>query len=324
MIEADHEIATLVHAIRHKLTPPTSENPESMNTIEQALQQRAHLLDQDTDALRLIDGESDNMPGLFLDTFAGRWLVSTRSNHLDTGTHQFLQKSGKTCYWKQLDQHEKESPQHIAGPQEHAPFTARESGINYRIHFQAGYSQGIFLDQRLNRQRVRKFSAPSQTILNTFAYTGAFSVCAALAGATTTTLDLSQVYLDWARDNFSINQLDPSEHYFCKGDTFHWLKRFARQGRKFDGIILDPPTFSRDDKGKVFRVEKDYDRLVSLAHACLANDGWLLCCTNCRKLTPQDFAHMIRQGAPNTQITPLQMPPEYTGEPYLKSIWVNH
>ena len=128
----------------------------------------------------------------------------------------WLVDQDKTCYWKQLDQHEKEPPSRIAGPEQESHFTARESGVNYRIHFQAGYSQGIFLDQRLNRRRVRRFSNPGMTVLNTFAYTGAFSVCAALSGATTTTLDLSQVYLDWARDNFRINSLDPDNHYFCK------------------------------------------------------------------------------------------------------------
>ena len=226
-------------------------------------------------------------------------------------------------YWKQLDQHEKESPTHLAGPVQDGAFIAKESGVRYQIDFQAGYSQGIFLDQRLNRKRVRKFSAAGKTVLNTFAYTGAFSVCAALGGATTTTLDLSQVYLDWAKENFRANDLDPSDHYFCKGDTFHWLKRFARQGRTFDGIILDPPTFSRDDKKKVFRVEKDYHRLVALAYECLAPGGWMLCCTNCRKLDPRDFVKMVRQGAPGCEVVAQPMPPEYTGENYLKSLWVS-
>ncbi len=291
--------------------------------LHTAIGRRSDLLDGDTNALRLVDGAGDGVPGVFIDTFADRWLVSTRSNGLNPEVRQWIESQGNTCYWKRLDQHEKESPTHIAGPAQEESFIARESGVNYRIDFQAGYSQGIFLDQRLNRQRVHKFSSPGKTILNTFAYTGAFSACAALAGATTTTLDLSQVYLDWARDNFRANDLDPADHYFCKGDTFHWLKRFSRQGRKFDGVILDPPTFSRDDKGKVFRVEKDYAHLVALTHACLAPDGWILCCTNCRKLDPRDFARAVRQGTPGKKLTTLDMPEEYTGEPYLKSVWVH-
>jgi len=293
--------------------------------LQTAIEKRASILSQATNALRLVDGEGDDLPGIFLDTYADRWLVSTRDKQLDPEIRAWLESQGlqgRTSYWKQLDQHEKDNPTHIAGPEQLDPFIATENAANYQINFQAGYSQGIFLDQRQNRQRVRQHSATGKTILNTFAYTGAFSVYAALNGATTTTLDLSQVYLDWARDNFSINQLDPSNHYFCKGDTFHWLKRFARQGRKFDGIILDPPTFSRDDKGKVFRVEKDYHRLVALAHACLAPDGWILCCTNCRKLDPRDFSRMVREGALGAKVTPLAMPEEYTGENYLKSLWV--
>lgn len=295
---------------------------DMMKPIENAVGKRKHLLGADTDALRLVDGEGDGVPGVFLDTYADRWLVSTRGSRLCGDLRAWLGSRGKSSYWKRLDQHEKEPPAHIAGPAQDGPFVARESGVKYRIHFQAGYSQGIFLDQRLNRARVRAFSPAGTTVLNTFAYTGAFSVCAALGGAATTTLDLSQVYLDWAHANFRENGLDPADHYFCKGDTFHWLKRFARQGRTFDGIILDPPTFSRDDKGKVFRVEKDYHRLAALALACLAPGGWMLCCTNCRKLSPRDFSAMIREGAPGKKLTPLDMPEEYTGEPYLKSVWV--
>ena len=297
--------------------------------LQTAIDKRSGILGGDTNALRLIDGEGDGLPGVYLDTFAERWLLATRESRIEPEILSWLEQQGKrgrTVYWKQLDQHEKTSPVHIAGPAQDEPFTATESGVHYRINFQAGYSQGIFLDQRLNRQRVRaesgKGKGEDNTILNTFAYTGAFSACAALAGATTTTLDLSQVYLDWARENFRANDLDPDAHYFCKGDTFHWLKRFARQGRLFNGIILDPPTFSRDDKGKVFRVEKDYAHLVMLAHACLAPGGWILCCTNCRKLDPRDFIRMVRQGAPKTKTTELNMPEEYTGEQYLKSVWL--
>jgi len=120
------------------------------------------------------------------------------------------------------------------------------------------------------------------------------------------------------------NNIDPKQHHFCKGDTFHWLKRFAKQGRKFNGIILDPPTFSRDHKGKVFTVESHYDKLISLAAACSAPDGWILATTNCRKLTPTAFNLLVKRGlASYKSITPLDMPEEYTGEPYLKSLWIN-
>jgi len=296
--------------------------PSSSQLFETAIAKRQHLLDSDTDAVRLFDGSGDGLADIFLEAFAGRWVLSTRDKYIPQGVRNFLKHSGKTVYWKQLDQHQKTDPVLLNGTAQTKPFIARESGINYEISFQSGYSQGIFLDQRENRKRVRERVSPGDRVLNTFAYTGAFSVSAAMGGATTSTLDLSQPYLDWAKTNLSHNGLDPSEHYFCKGDTFHWLNRFVKQGRKFDGIILDPPTFSRDDKGKVFRVEKDYHRLTDLASRCINPGGWILASTNCRKMSDQDFLYEASRRLPRShKATALAMPEEYTGERYLKSLW---
>ncbi len=299
-----------------------------MDTLfNKAISRRRHLLDGETDALRLFDGLGDGLgdglEGVFLESFAGRWVISTRDKFLPHGVENFLHSSGKSVYWKQLDQHQKENPIHLCGAKQDKIFIARESGVNYWISFKSGYSQGIFLDQRENRARVRAAVKPGDAVLNTFAYTGAFSVCAALAGATTTTLDLSQPYLDWAKQNMLANEIDSNGHYFCKGDTFHWLKRFAKQGRKFNGIILDPPTFSRDDKGKVFQVEANYDELISLAVACCEPDGWILASTNCRKISTDGFNVLVKRGLDRYKsVTPLDMPEEYTGETYLKSLWI--
>lgn len=309
------------------LTSNKSELRRLEDIVAGAIAKRSHLLDSQTDALRLFDGRGDGQRDVFLETFADRWVVSTRENRLDPEWQKFLESSGKSVYWKRLDQHQKEDPTHIAGAIQNEAFTAKESGVNYKISFQSGYSQGIFLDQRENRKRVRELvesANDEQTVLNTFAYTGAFSVCAALGGATTTTLDLSQPYLDWAKENMELNKLVPNEHYFCKGDTFHWMKRFAKQGRKFNGIILDPPTFSRDDKGKVFRVESHYDQLIALASQCIANDGWILASTNCRKLTQQSYHQLVKKGLSQpAKLQPASMPEEYTGESYLKSLWIH-
>ncbi len=295
--------------------------------VAKAISKRQHLLDEDTDALRLFDGSGDGVDDVFLETFADRWVVSTRENHLSYDWRKFLQQSGKSVYWKRLDQHQKEDPAHISGIAQEVAFIAKESGVSYEISFHSGYSQGIFLDQRENRKRVRDLvenQDSEQTVLNTFAYTGAFSVCAALSGATTTTLDLSQPYLDWAKQNMRCNEIDPDQHYFCKGDTFHWLKRFVKQGRKFNGIILDPPTFSRDDKGKVFRVESHYDQLISLASQCVVKGGWILASTNCRKLSHEGYMRLVRKGlSMPAKLESAQMPEEYTGENYLKSIWIH-
>src|SRR5205814_4874493 len=102
-------------------------------------------------------------------------------------------------------------------------------------------------------------------ILNTFAYTCGFSVCAAKAGARTTSLDLSKKYLEWGKRNFALNRLDPARHDFIYGDVFAWLRRLAKQQRRFDCVVLDPPTFSRSKEHGVFQAEKDYGELVAAA-----------------------------------------------------------
>jgi len=294
-----------------------------LSLLQNAVAKRATLLDSQTNAARLIDGSGDGLPGLILETFAGRWLISTAGDHLAPAVREWVRDQGISCYWKRLDQHQKESPRYLSGGECLEPFLIRENDMSSEISFHSGYSQGIFLDQRDNRLEVRKRMAPGKRLLNTFAYTGAFSVAAALAGAETTTLDLSQPYLDWAKRNFSHNQLDPAAHHFCKGDTFHWLRRFAKQGRKFDGIVLDPPTFSRDEKGSVFRVEQDFGELAALAAELLTADGWLLCSTNCRNLALNDFQRQLRSAIHrplNSQHAP--MPGDFSGDAYLKSVWL--
>jgi 23S rRNA (cytosine1962-C5)-methyltransferase len=292
--------------------------------LEAAVARRSPLLTAETNALRLIDGAGDGLPGLFLESFAGRLLLSTTGHAVPPAAGEWLRDQEVSCYWKRLDPHQKESPAHLAGPQTTAPFLIRENGIAYEISFHSGYSQGIFLDQRDNRAEVRRRMRPGMKLLNTFAYTGAFSVAAAMAGAETTTLDLSQTYLDWAKRNLCHNSLDPAAHHFCKGDTFHWLLRFAKQGRRFDGIVLDPPTFSRDEKGKVFRVENDFGELAALAAQVLAPGGWILCCTNSRGITPAAFEQHIRDNLPQPMTARhAPMPPDFTDSAYLKALWLS-
>ncbi len=291
--------------------------------FDAAVARRMAMMNEKTNAWRLMDGAGDGIEGVVMESFADRWLVSTTANTLPDEMRRWLEKSGRSCYHKWLDSHQKESPKHVCGPVSDDAFLILETGMQFEISFQSGYSQGLFLDQRMNRAALRKRVNAGQRVLNTFAYTGAFSVAAALGGAETTTLDLSQPYLDWAKRNFSHNQLDSSQHHFCKGDAFHWLRRFAKQGRKFDGVVLDPPTFSRDDQGRVFRVEQDFGELAKLAMAVLAPAGWLLCCTNFRGMSERDFHAQLSRSLPRgCAYHAAGMPDDFTDEPYLKTYWV--
>lgn len=275
-----------------------------------------------TDAWRVADGAP--WPGVFIDSLAGRLLVSLRDVELPADLHRELADSGRDVYVKRLEKGDKAAPIPLAPPAQPMRFPVQENGVRYMLDMQAGYSQGLFIDQRDNRAELRRCCTPGMAVLNLFAYTGAFSVCAALGGATTTTLDLAQPCLTWCRENMELNGIDPAEHFFCKGDALHWLARFARQGRRFGCIVLDPPTFSRDDKGRIWRAESHYGELVRAAAACLAPGGRMLCTTNCRKLSAAAFRALVASGAPaGAQLTPAPMPFDFDGEPYLKTLWLN-
>ncbi len=280
----------------------------------------AQLAASETDAFRILDGTE--WEGVFVDALADRFLISLRDCELPAALDAELRATGAAVYVKQLERDNKQPPTQIAGPDCDPRFLIQEEGVRYLMDMNAGYSQGLFLDQRDNRREVRERCREGMTLLNTFSYTGGFSVCAALAGATTTTLDLARPCLDWCKQNMEANGLSPEQHYFCKGDTLHWLERFARQGRLFDGIVLDPPTFSRDERGRIWRVERDYGTLVSMTLGCLAPEGWILCTSNCRKLSHQAFAEMISEAAPEHQLQHALMPFDFDGEDYLKCLWV--
>ncbi len=292
-----------------------------MDALQQLIAEREAKLPPHTNAYRVHDGT--RWPGVFIDALADRLLVSLRDCELPPALRNMLLSTGRPVYLKRLDNDVKLPPQYIGGGEAPpARFEIEENAARYLMDMEAGYSQGIFLDQRDNRARLRASCHEGMTVLNTFSYTGAFSICAALAGACTTTLDLAQPCLNWCRENMALNGIDSNEHHFCKGDTLHWLDRFARQGRVFDAIVLDPPTFSRDEKGRIWRVERDYGKLVAKAAACLAPGGFILCTTNCRKLSDKGFRKLVAEGAPHTRLSTSPMTFDFDGEQYLKTIWV--
>ena len=170
--------------------------------------------------------------------------------------------------------------------------TVTEAGVRFGLDFSAGYSAGLFLDQRHNRAWVRRNA--KGRFLNTFSYTCSFSVCAALSGAETLSIDLSRKSLSRGEDNFALNGLTPDKHRFFAADVRELLPRLARKGERFDTIILDPPTFSTSHAKGRFRVEDDLGDLVLAALALAAPQGRLLVSTNCTRLGVRDLEQICR------------------------------
>src|SRR5437899_4954664 len=187
----------------------------------------------------------------------------------------------------------REPPALVVGdPGESLQTIATEWSLRFGLDFGTGYSPGLFLDQRENRRRVRHI-APRR-LLNCFAYTCSFSVCAAYVGATTLNIDLSKKSLARGRENFALNSLPTVDHRFIADDVTAVLPRLARQGEKFDAIILDPPTFSRSPGGKAFQVENDFEKLLIDALDLAERDSHILLSTNCSTLREHALEVMAR------------------------------
>jgi 23S rRNA (cytosine1962-C5)-methyltransferase len=188
---------------------------------------------------------------------------------------------------------EREAPSLILGNSDtNLESTAMERTLRYAIDFGAGYSVGLFIDQRENRRFVRDVAPRS--LLNCFAYTCSFSVAAATVGANTVNIDLSKKSLARGRENFALNSLPTTDHRFLADDVMLVLPRLARRGERFDVIILDPPTFSRSHEGKAFQVERDFETLLLAALEVAERNAKILLSTNCSTLQERALEVMGR------------------------------
>jgi 23S rRNA (cytosine1962-C5)-methyltransferase len=186
-------------------------------------------------------------------------------------------------------------PQLICGNRaENLQTIVTERHLKFWIDFGAGFSVGLFPDQRENRAFVRHI-APKR-LLNCFAYTCSFSVSAAYVGGTTLNIDLSKKSLARGGENFLLNSLSTVGHRFMADDVMAVLPRLARKGEKFDVIILDPPTFSRSSGGKTFHVEHDFEKLLVDSLELTARNSHVLISTNCSTLREQTLEVMARYG----------------------------
>jgi 23S rRNA (cytosine1962-C5)-methyltransferase len=275
--------------------------------LDRAAELRELVVDPDTDGYRLVNAENDGLPGIRIDwwrAFAVIVLDHPSVGPLVPMVVDWLQRRrqprGVTlCYRRDprddLPSTLDPAPGLVAGRAPTGPVRVRERGILFEVLPLDGPDVGLYADMRA----VRAWLEPSwggTRVLNTFAYTGAFSVAAAMHGASeVTTVDLSQKVLDRAEANFVANSLDPSQHSFVASDTFKALDRFRRTGERFDRVILDPPSFSRSDAG-VWSASRDYPRLVAAAARVTDPGGWIVAASNQGEVSPKQFAGFVADG----------------------------
>lgn len=151
----------------------------------------------------------------------------------------------------------------------------KEGPAQFYINLYDYVDTGLFLDHRPLRNLVYQNCAQKK-VLNLFSYTGSFSVYAALGGAQTTSVDMSNTYQRWAQDNFELNKIHLGSHEFITDNTFEFLYWAKSKNAKYDIIILDPPTFSKSKKMEHdFEVERDQYELITLTSDLLSSNGTL-------------------------------------------------
>lgn len=162
-------------------------------------------------------------------------------------------------------------------------FTIEESELKFWVNLERYLDTGLFLDHRPLRDFLRK-NSKGKKILNLFCYTGSISTAAAKGGGEVTSVDMSNTYLNWAYENFLLNDIDPKEHVFHQADVLKDLKTRKENGELFDIIVLDPPSFSNSKRMEdVLDIERDHPLLIRDTMALLKKDGTLYFSTNKRK-----------------------------------------
>lgn len=184
---------------------------------------------------------------------------------------------------------------------------AQEEGVKYQLKLNSGFSPGLFLDQRENRLWIKK-TAANKKVLNLFSYTSGFSVNAALAPASqVTSVDVSKKFLDWSRENFVLNELDPSKFEFFSQDTVLFLKGSLKRNRKWDLIICDPPSFGRA-QDSVWKLESHLPELAELLFNCLEPKGKILFTCNLEKRSRQEIINLFTKNIKSQNYRIIRMP----------------
>lgn len=260
--------------------------------VAQAAALRTELLAQGTNAYRLIHAEGDFLPGLIVDRF-DQWLVAQfhtagierqrdrivaalgevmaprgilLRNDMGVRAREGLSVGAAEVVWGEV-------------PPE---LTITEAGVRYLVDPYRGQKTGFFLDQRDKRARIRACAAGARSLLNGFAYSGAFALAALAANPAlrTVNVDASKAALDLARRNYTLNEhdFDSDVHTFIAEDVGAYLKARSAAGDQFDIVIMDPPAFAKTLENKR-RALYGYETLNALAARVVAPGGYLLTCS---------------------------------------------
>jgi 23S rRNA (cytosine1962-C5)-methyltransferase len=274
--------------------------------VAAALALRRALLDEQTSAYRLLYGEGDGIPGLTVDVYGPFAVIVTYADSLETlvpwvvrALVELLKLHGVVRRARVPDG---EPPRLTAlhGRLPPRDLIISEQGLRMHVDLFAGQKTGLFLDHRANRQFLGKLCA-GKRVLNLFSYTGAFSLYAARAGATSvTSVDLSEPAARAARSNFELNGFDPEQHEFVAEDVFEFLQRKRQAQESYDVVICDPPSFanSREQQKNALRA---YVSVNSSGLRVLEPNGIYAAASCTSQVSPEAFRGVVAEAAVNAK-----------------------
>ena len=271
--------------------------------IVTAINERTPLYNQDdTNVFRLFNEIGDGIGGLSIDNFNGHLFLTYYSAGIykirNLVVQVLIEKLTPESITEQtrfsIDGKMQIQNNHVTGNKA-GTIQVLESGMRFNVNLNDGPMTGLFLDQRETRKSLLKNKhSHNETFLNLFAYSGSFSVAAALSGMSTTSVDLAGRTTELVRENFNVNNLKTDNHTIHIMDTFDYLKFAERKNHQFDTILIDPPSFSRNKK-KVFKVERDYPKLIKESLKILSPDGKLILSQNLETFSLNQFKKQIDQ-----------------------------
>ncbi|HGL7470760.1 TPA: class I SAM-dependent rRNA methyltransferase [Streptococcus pneumoniae] len=262
----------------------------------------AYYQDDLTTTYRLFNQEGDGFGGLTVDLY-GNYAVFSWYNSYVYQIRQTISEAFRQVFPEVLGAYEKirfkgldyESA-HVYGQEAPDFFTVLENGVLYQVFMNDGLMTGIFLDQHEVRGSLVDGLTMGKSLLNMFSYTAAFSVAAAMGGASqTTSVDLAKRSRELSQAHFQANGLSTDEHRFIVMDVFEYFKYAKRKDLTYDVIVLDPPSFARNKK-QTFSVAKDYHKLISQSLEILNPGGIIIASTNAANVSRQKFTEQIDKG----------------------------
>ena len=271
--------------------------------FRQAKEKRsAYYQDELTTAFRLFNQEGDGFGGLTVDLY-GDYAVCSWYNSYVYQIRKVISEAFRQVFPEVLGTYEKirlkgldyESA-HVYGQEAPDFFTVLENGVLYQVFMNDGLMTGIFLDQHEVRGSLVDGLAMGKSLLNMFSYTAAFSVAAAMGGASqTTSVDLAKRSRELSQAHFQANGISTDDHRFIVMDVFEYFKYAKRKDLTYDVIVLDPPSFARNKK-QTFSVAKDYHKLISQSLEILNPGGIIIASTNAANVSRQKFTEQIDKG----------------------------